>query len=43
MFSEHAGTDLVDNIKFCHDQGFRAMFDNGLTGRPVEDQMKIAE
>ena len=31
MFREHAGTDLVDNIKFCYDQGFRAMFDNGLT------------
>jgi hydroxypyruvate isomerase len=42
MFSEHAGTDLVDNIKFCYDQGFRAMFDNGLPGRSVEDQTKIA-
>ena len=42
MFREHAGTDLVDNIKFCYDQGFRAMFDNGLPGRPVEDQTKIA-
>jgi hydroxypyruvate isomerase len=42
MFKEHAGTDLVDNIKFCHDMGFRAMFDNGIMGRPVEDQMKIA-
>jgi len=42
MFSEHAGKDIVDNIKFCHDMGFRAMFDNGLIGRPVEDQMKIA-
>ena len=42
MFREHAGADLVDNIKFCYDQGFRAMFDNGLMGRPVEDQVKIA-
>jgi len=42
MFREHAGADLVDNIKFCYDQGFRAMFDNGLPGRPVEDQTKIA-
>jgi hydroxypyruvate isomerase len=42
MFREHAGTDLVDNIKFCYDHGFRAMFDNGLPGRPVEDQIKIA-
>jgi hydroxypyruvate isomerase len=42
MFCEHAGTDIVDNIKFCHDMGFRAMFDNGLMNRPVEDQVKIA-
>ena len=42
MFREHAGNDPVDNIKFCHDMGFRAMFDNGLMGRPVEEQEKIA-
>jgi hydroxypyruvate isomerase len=42
MFREHAGTDFIDNIKFCYDQGFRAMFDNGLPGRPSEDQAKIA-
>jgi hydroxypyruvate isomerase len=42
MFHEHAGNDIVDNIKFCHDMGFRAMFDNGLMTRPVEDQAKIA-
>jgi hydroxypyruvate isomerase len=42
MFPEHSGKDLVDNIKFAYDQGFRAMFDNGLPGRPVEDQVRIA-
>jgi hydroxypyruvate isomerase len=42
MFHEHAGDDLIDNIKFCHDMGFRAMFDNGLMNRPVEDQLRIA-
>jgi hydroxypyruvate isomerase len=42
MFRQLAGTDLVDNIKFCHDQGFRAMFDNGLPKRTPEDQEKIA-
>ena len=42
MFREHAGNDIVDNIKFCHDMGFRAMFDNGLMTRPVADQAKIA-
>ncbi len=41
MFRENAGKDLVDSIKFCHDMGFRAMFDNGLMGRPVEEQEKI--
>ena len=33
MFHQNAGQDLIDNIKFCYDQGFRAMFDNGLPGR----------
>ncbi len=42
MFRQHAGSDPVDHIKFCYDQGFRAMFDNGLINRPVEDQLKIA-
>ncbi len=42
MFHEHAGEDLIDNIRFCHDMGFRAMFDNGLMNRPVGDQLKIA-
>lgn len=41
MFREHAGKDPLDNISFCHDMGFRAMFDNGLIGRPVEEQNKI--
>jgi len=40
MFREHAGTDIIDNIKFCHEMGFRAMFDNGLMNRPPEDQVK---
>lgn len=42
MFREHAGTDIIDNINFCHDMGFRAMFDNGLMSRPPEDQTKMA-
>ncbi len=41
MFREHAGTDIIDNIKFCHDMGFTAMFDNGLMNRPPEDQVKL--
>lgn len=42
MFPEHAGKDPLANISFCHDMGFTAMFDNGLLGRPVEEQNKIA-
>jgi hydroxypyruvate isomerase len=42
MFQQHAGKEIIDNIKFCYDMGFRAMFDNGLMGRAVEDQVKIA-
>ena len=41
MFPELCGKDIIDNIKFCSDQGFRAMFDNGFPGRSVEDQDKI--
>ncbi|MGC1391461.1 MAG: TIM barrel protein [Bacteroidales bacterium] len=42
MFQAHAGKDIIDNIKFCYDMGFRAMFDNGLMGRSIELQVKIA-
>ena len=40
-FPELAGKDPVEVIKFCSDQGFRAMFDNGFPGRSVDDQDKI--
>jgi hydroxypyruvate isomerase len=42
MFPEHSGKDLIDEIKFCKDMGFRAMFDNGLMNRSVEEQEKIS-
>ncbi|MGQ9619606.1 MAG: hydroxypyruvate isomerase family protein [Bacteroidales bacterium] len=41
MFRQNAGQDPVDNIKFCHDQGFRAMFDNNFMRREPEVQEKI--
>ncbi len=41
-FREHAGDDLIDQIRFMHDQGFRAMFDNGLMGKEPAMQEKIA-
>ena len=42
QFKAHAGTDLVAQIQFAADQGFTAMFDNGLMGRPVDQQELIA-
>lgn len=42
MFSGLAGNGLMDQIRFCKDQGFRAMFDNGLMNRPVAEQEQIA-
>jgi hydroxypyruvate isomerase len=42
MFKNHAGDDLIDQLKFMHKVGFRAMEDNGMMGRPVEVQEKIA-
>lgn len=42
-FSQHAGNDPIDQIKFMADEGFTAMFDNGLPGKPPELQEKIAK
>ncbi|MBK7478455.1 MAG: TIM barrel protein [Bacteroidales bacterium] len=41
MFRQHAGQDPIDNIKFIHDQGFRAVFDNSLMRREPAVQEKI--
>jgi hydroxypyruvate isomerase len=43
MFKNHAGADFIDQIKFAYDQGFRAIEDNGMAGRPVEQQKKIGD
>ncbi|MDI6846344.1 MAG: xylose isomerase, partial [Candidatus Saccharicenans sp.] len=42
MFEASAGKDLLDQMKFIADQGFRAIFDNGLPGRPPAVQESIA-
>jgi len=42
MFRQNAGKETIDNIKFCYDMGFRAIFDNGLMRRTAEEQEKIA-
>lgn len=43
MFKNHAGNDIIDQIKFAHSMGFRSMEDNGMMSRPVELQKKIGE
>ncbi len=43
MFSNHAGKDFVEQIKFMHDQGFRGIEDNGMLKRSKEEQNKIGE
>ena len=43
MFANHAGKNFIDQIKFMADQGFRAIEDNGLLGRPVAEQELIGK
>lgn len=41
MFEHHA-PDQLDQLQFAFDRGFRAWEDNGMAGRPVEQQERIA-
>lgn len=41
MFKNNGGPDFVDQIKFMHDQGFRAIEDNGMLKRSVAEQERI--
>jgi len=41
MFKNHAGPGELDQLQFMYDQGFTALEDNELMGRPVELQEKI--
>ena len=43
MFRHLAGDDLIDQLKFAADRGFTAWEDNGMIGRPVDLQQKIAD
>ena len=43
MFRNNAGDDFVDQIRFGFDHGFRAIEDNGMMQRPVEQQKKIGD
>jgi hydroxypyruvate isomerase len=42
MFEHHAGADLIDQLRFMHEVGFRALEDNPMWTRPVEVQTRIA-
>ncbi len=43
MFKNSAGDSVIDQLKFMADQGFMALEDNGMMGRPVEEQEKIGK
>src|SRR5678815_784354 len=43
MFKNHAGNDFVEQIKFAHSMGFRAIEDNGMMARPVAQQKLIGD
>lgn len=42
-FKNNAGSDFLDQIQFAYDMGFRAIEDNGMMSRPVEQQQKIGD
>lgn len=43
MFRNHAGDDLVDQLKFAADEGFTGWEDNGMRGRSAQDQEKLGK
>ena len=43
MFTHHSGKDLIDQIQFIYDQGFRSLEDNGMKDRSLSDQERIAK
>ena len=42
-FKQNAGKNPIDQLKFMSDQGFRAVFDNGLMNKPPTLQEQIAK
>ncbi|GAB3413131.1 hydroxypyruvate isomerase family protein [Niabella aquatica] len=43
MFTNSAGKEFIDQIKYMHDLGFRSIEDNGMTGRTPEMQARIGD
>ena len=42
MFKNNAGDDLIDQIQYMYDRGFRSLEDNGMKNRSVSTQNKIS-
>lgn len=43
MFAASAGDDVVDQLRYMSEQGFRSLEDNGMKDRSVEEQERIAD
>jgi hydroxypyruvate isomerase len=43
MLKNNGGSDFIDQIKYAHDMGFRAIEDNGMMGRTPDMQKKIGD
>lgn len=43
MFNEHAGSDLIEQLRFMHQAGFRSLEDNEMRNRSVQEQQRIAD
>ncbi len=43
MFTNSAGKDVISQIKYAYDRGFRSMEDNGMVGREPAVQSKIGD
>jgi len=42
MFKNNAGEDLIDQIEYMYDKGFRSLEDNGMKNRSISTQNKIS-
>lgn len=43
MFNAESGNDHLDQLRYAHDQGFRAWEDNGMPNRSPEEQSRIGD
>ena len=42
MFKNNAGEDLIDQVEYMYDRGFRSLEDNGMKNRSISTQNKIS-